>query len=114
GRPPSNHVITITAFKTILPPLSIQIMSTIQPFLWFNNQAEEAANFYVSTFKNSKILGVYKYAEGAPQPAGSVMTVSFSLNGMPFIALNGGPHFKFSEAISFLISAETQDEIDEL
>jgi predicted 3-demethylubiquinone-9 3-methyltransferase (glyoxalase superfamily) len=89
-------------------------MSTIQPFLWFNNQAEEAANFYVSTFKNSKILGVYRYGEGAPQPAGSVMTVSFSLNGMPFIALNGGPHFKFSEAISFLISAETQEEIDNL
>jgi predicted 3-demethylubiquinone-9 3-methyltransferase (glyoxalase superfamily) len=89
-------------------------MQTIKPFLWFDNKAEEAANFYVSVFKNSKILGIHRYGEGAPQLAGSVMTVSFELDGMPFIALNGGPHFQFTEAVSFLISAETQEEIDEL
>ena len=89
-------------------------MPSIQPFLWFDNQAEEAANFYVSIFKNSKIREVHRFTEGAPQPAGTVMTVSFELNGMHFIALNGGPHFTFTEAVSFLISAETQEEIDEL
>jgi predicted 3-demethylubiquinone-9 3-methyltransferase (glyoxalase superfamily) len=89
-------------------------MQTIKPFLWFDNKAEEAANFYVSVFKNSKILGIHRYGEGAPQPAGSVMTVSFELDGTSFIALNGGPHFQFTEAVSFSISAETQEEIDEL
>src|SRR5208282_2528480 len=89
-------------------------MQTIKPFLWFDNKAEEAANFYVSVFKNSKILGIHRYGEGAPKPAGSAMTVSFELDGMPFIALNGGPHFQFTEAVSFLISAETQEEIDGL
>lgn len=86
----------------------------IQPFLWFDNQAEQAADLYVSIFKNSKILGVSRYGEGAPQPAGSVMTVSFELDGTSFIALNGGPHFQFTEAVSFLVSAENQEEIDEL
>jgi len=91
-------------------------MPTIQPFLWFDTQAEDAANFYVSTFKNSKILDVSRYVEGCPpsQTPGAVMTISFELDGLNFIALNGGPHFKFTEATSFLISVESQEEIDQL
>ncbi len=88
-------------------------MPKIIPFLWFDTQAEEAANFYVSIFKNSRILNIARYGEAGPGPAGSVMTVSFELDGRPFIALNGGPHFKFNEAISFSIECHTQAEIDE-
>jgi len=88
----------------------------ITPCLWFDNQAEEAANFYTSIFKNSKIVSISRYArEGFEihgREAGSVMTVNFQLNGQPFIALNGGPVFKFSEAISFQVLCETQQEID--
>jgi len=88
----------------------------ITPCLWFDNQAEQAANFYTSIFKNSKILNISRYAkEGFEihgREAGSVMTVNFQLNGQPFIALNGGPVFKFSEAISFQVLCETQQEID--
>jgi predicted 3-demethylubiquinone-9 3-methyltransferase (glyoxalase superfamily) len=91
-------------------------MKQITPFLWFDNQAEEAANFYVSVFPNSEIGSVARYdEEGAKvsgRPAGSAMTVSFKLNGQEFIALNGGPIFKFSEAISFVVNCETQEEID--
>jgi predicted 3-demethylubiquinone-9 3-methyltransferase (glyoxalase superfamily) len=89
-------------------------MQKISPFLWFDNQAEEAANFYTSIFKNSKILNISRYGEGAPAPKGSVMSVTFQLDGQEFMALNGGPLFKFSEAISFFVSCETQQEIDEL
>ncbi len=84
----------------------------ITPFLWFDNNAEEAANFYVSIFKNSRILRTTHYTESGPGPAGSVMTIEFELDGVPFIALNGGPHFKFTEAISLSVDCETQDEID--
>jgi predicted 3-demethylubiquinone-9 3-methyltransferase (glyoxalase superfamily) len=84
----------------------------ITPFLWFDNQAEEAMNFYTSVFKNSKINQVARYGEAGPGPAGSVMTASFELNGQEFIALNGGPHFKFTEAISFVIDCENQEEVD--
>jgi len=87
-------------------------MPKIQPFLWFDTQAEDAAKFYTSIFKNAKINSTSYYGEGAPKPAGSVMTVSFELDGQHFIALNGGSNFKFNESVSFLISAETQDEID--
>ena len=87
-------------------------MQKITPFLWFDNNAEEAVDFYLSIFKNSKILNVARYGETGPGPAGTVMTISFQLEGREFIALNGGPHFKFSEAISFSISSETQEEID--
>ncbi|UUU19479.1 VOC family protein [Streptomyces sp. DSM 40750] len=80
--------------------------------LWFDGQAEEAAAHYVSIFKNSRIGRVTHYGEGMPQPAGSVLTVEFVANGQKFIALNGGPQFKFSEAISFQILCEDQDEID--
>lgn len=89
-------------------------MFEIKPCLWFDDNAEEAAIFYVSIFKNSRILNVSRYAEGAPQPAGSVLTVDFQLEGQEFIALNGGPVFNFTEAISFSISVDTQAELDDL
>ncbi|HWR35266.1 MAG TPA: VOC family protein [Clostridia bacterium] len=87
-------------------------MDKISTFLWFDNQAEEAVNFYVSVFKNSKIKQVSRYPEGSPGPAGSVMVVSFDLDGREFLALNGGPHFKFTEAISLVVNCDTQEEID--
>jgi predicted 3-demethylubiquinone-9 3-methyltransferase (glyoxalase superfamily) len=89
-------------------------MQKITPFLWFNDNAEEAANFYVSVFKNSKVLGVSHYGKEGPGDDGTVMTVSFVLDGEEFIALNGGPMYKFSEAVSFFVSCDTQEEIDEL
>jgi predicted 3-demethylubiquinone-9 3-methyltransferase (glyoxalase superfamily) len=84
----------------------------ITPFLWFDGQAEEAANFYTSIFDNSRILDVARYGEGGPGEKGSVMTVSFELEGQKFVGLNGGPHYKFTPAISFYISCQTQDEVD--
>ena len=87
-------------------------MQKITPFLWFDSNAEEAANFYVSLFKNSKILNVARYSEAGPGPKDSVMTVEFELNGLEFIALNAGPTFKFTEAISFVVNCETQEEVD--
>lgn len=84
----------------------------ITTFLWFNNNAEEAANFYTSVFKNSRIRETARYPEGSPGPQGSVMMVEFELDGQEFIALNGGPHFKFNEAISLLVHCKTQEEID--
>ena len=89
-------------------------MQKITPFLWFDSQAEEAAKFYCSIFKDSKINSVARYPEGSPGPAGSVMTVEFTLDGQDFIALNGGPVFKFTEAISFSVDCQTQEEVDEL
>jgi predicted 3-demethylubiquinone-9 3-methyltransferase (glyoxalase superfamily) len=86
----------------------------ITPFLWFDKQAEEAANFYVSLFPNSKVLDVTRHGEAGPGEPGTVMTIDFELDGRPFVALNGGPEFKFTEAISFLINCESQEEIDEL
>jgi predicted 3-demethylubiquinone-9 3-methyltransferase (glyoxalase superfamily) len=86
----------------------------ITPFLWFDDKAEEAAKFYVSIFKNSKIGSVSRYGEAGPGPKGTVMVVSFQLNGQEFTALNGGPQFKFTPAISFLVNCETQQEVDEL
>src|SRR5882762_10387653 len=87
-------------------------MQKITPFLWFDNNAEEAANFYVSVFKNSRILSVSRYGDAGPGPKGAVMVVSFQLDGQQFTALNGGPLFKFSEAFSFVVSCENQEEID--
>ena len=89
-------------------------MQKITPFLWFNDNAEEAVNFYVSIFRNSKILSMSRYPEGTPGPAGKVMTATFQLEGQEFTALNGGPEFKFTEAISFFVNCETQKEVDEL
>ena len=88
-------------------------MQKITPFLWFDNNAEEAAQFYTSIFKNSKILKVSRYGDAGPGPKGSVMVVNFQLEGQQFTALNGGPLFKFSEAFSFVVNCETQKEIDE-
>src|SRR5258705_1003683 len=88
-------------------------MQKITPFLWFDGKAEEAALFYTSIFKNSKILNVSRYGDAGPGPKGSVMVVSFQLEGQQFTALNGGPQFKFSEAFSFVVNCETQKEIDE-
>jgi len=85
----------------------------ITPFLWFDDKAEEAANFYVSIFKDSKILSIARCGEAGPGPKGSVLTVSFQLDGQQFIALNGGPHFKFTEAISFSVDCKTQADVDE-
>ena len=88
----------------------------ITPFLWFNTEAEEAANFYASVFKNSKIGEILRYdkaaAQAAGMPEGAAMTVAFELNGQPFTALNGGPHFRFNEAVSFVVNCETQAEVD--
>ena len=89
-------------------------MQRITPFLWFDHEAEEAANFYVSIFKNSKIEAVSRYGDAGPGPKGTVMVVNFELNGQKFIALNGGPQFKFTPAISFLVNCETQEEVDGL
>lgn len=88
-------------------------MPKITPFLWFDGQAEEAAKFYVSVFKNSKILRVTRYGDAGPGPKGSVMTVEFELDGEEFTALNGGPEFKFTEAVSFTVHCKTQAEVDE-
>jgi predicted 3-demethylubiquinone-9 3-methyltransferase (glyoxalase superfamily) len=91
-------------------------MQKITPFLWYDNNAEEAANFYVSVFKNSRVKNVTRYeeevAKAAGRPAGSVMTVEFELDGQEFTALNGGPNFKFTEAVSFVVNCETQEEVD--
>lgn len=87
-------------------------MPKIIPFLWFDNQAEEAMNFYTSIFKNSKMGSVTRYGDAGPGPKGSVMTASFELDGMSFTALNGGPHFKFTEAISLVVNCESQEEVD--
>jgi predicted 3-demethylubiquinone-9 3-methyltransferase (glyoxalase superfamily) len=89
-------------------------MQKISPFLWFDNQAEEAMNHYVSIFKNSKAGSITRFGDAGPGPKGSVMTASFELEGQQFTALNGGPKFKFTEAISFLVRCETQEEVDRL
>jgi len=89
-------------------------MKKITPFLWFDGKAEEAMNFYVSVFKNSKIISVTRYGEAGPGPKGTVMTASFQIDGQEFTALNGGPQFTFSQAISFVVHCETQQEVDEL
>jgi len=89
-------------------------MQKITPFLWFDDRAEEAMNFYVSIFKNSKVGRVTRYGDGGPGPKGTVMSATFQLDGQEFFALNGGPLFKFTEAISFFVNCETQQEVDEL
>jgi predicted 3-demethylubiquinone-9 3-methyltransferase (glyoxalase superfamily) len=89
-------------------------MQKITPFLWFDDQAEEAMNFYVSLFKNSKVISVSRYGDEGPGPTGAVMTATFQLDGQELIALNGGPEFKFTEAISFFVNCETQEEVDGL
>lgn len=87
-------------------------MQKITPFLWFNGQAEEAMNFYISVFKNSQVVTLTRYAEGMPGAVGTVMTAVFQLDGQEFIALNGGPQYTFSEAISFVVNCDSQEELD--
>jgi len=87
-------------------------MQKITPFLWFDQNAEEAVKFYISVFKKGKIVNIARYPEGAPGPEGSAMTVEFQLFGQNFVALNGGPDFKFTEAISFMVNCRTQREVD--
>ena len=89
-------------------------MLKITPFLWFDGKAEEAAIFYTSIFKNSKIKNIARYGDAGPGPKGTVMSTTFELEGQDFIALNGGPHFTFTPAISFFVSCETQQEVDDL
>ncbi|MGA9307784.1 MAG: VOC family protein [Candidatus Sulfotelmatobacter sp.] len=89
-------------------------MQKIRPFLWFDSNAEEAIEFYTSIFKNSKMGEIQRYGDAGPGPKGSVMTVRFQLEGQEFMALNGGPYFKFTPAISFFVDCETQQEVDEL
>lgn len=89
-------------------------MPKITPFLWFDNNAEEAIKFYTSIFKNSKVGNVTRYGDAGPGPKGSVMSATFELEGQEYMALNGGPHFKFTEAISMFVSVDTQQEVDEL
>ena len=87
-------------------------MQQITPFLWFNDNAEEAVNFYVSIFKDAKILETARYGDAGPGPKGSVMTMKFQLNGLEFVALNGGPHYTFTHAVSFVVNCENQAEVD--
>jgi len=87
-------------------------MQKITPFLWFDAEGEDAARFYTSAFPNSKIGEIARYGSAGPRPEGTVMTVSFELDGQRFVALNGGPEFAFSEAVSFLVNCDTQDEVD--
>src|SRR5512135_1831234 len=89
-------------------------MQKITPYLWFDNNAEEAVNFYVSVFKNAKIGSVSRYGDAGPGPKGQVMTMTFELEGLEFVALNGGPEYKFTEAISLFVNCATQEEVDEL
>lgn len=86
----------------------------ITTFLWYDNQAEEAMNFYVSIFRNSRVGDIVRYGDTGPGPKGQVMTAEFQLAGQQFMALNGGPHFKFTEAISLFVKCDTQEEVDEL
>jgi predicted 3-demethylubiquinone-9 3-methyltransferase (glyoxalase superfamily) len=100
----TNHYSPFNIFKA---------MQKITPFLWFDNNAEEAVILYTSIFKNSKILSESRYGDAGPGPKGSVMVISFELNGQQFTALNGGPLFKFNESVSFVVNCETQAEVDE-
>ena len=89
-------------------------MHRIYPYLWFDTQAEEAVHFYCSIFKNSRIITESRWGEGGPVPAGTLMTATFELDGQQFMAMNAGPVFKFTEAISFLVDCKTQTEVDDL
>jgi len=95
-------------------PHTMAVKQKITTFLWFDQNAEEAIRFYLSVFKNSKVLSESRWGEGGPAPKGSLMTARFQLEGQEFMALNGGPKFRFTEAISLLVNCETQKEVDEL
>ena len=104
----------MSAARNFISQTKGDTMQKITPFLWFDHEAEEAVNFYVSIFKNSKILTITRYGDAGPGPKGTVMSATFQLDGQEFFALNGGPHYKFTPAISFLVNCETQQEIDDL
>jgi predicted 3-demethylubiquinone-9 3-methyltransferase (glyoxalase superfamily) len=87
-------------------------VAKITPFLWFDNNAEEAMNFYISVFNDGEVLDTVRYTDAGPGPAGSVVTVTFRINGQEFTAINGGPHFRFTEAVSFAIDCKDQEEVD--
>ena len=87
-------------------------MQKITPFLWFNDNAEEAMNFYLSIFKDAKLLNASRYGEGGPGPAGKLMVATFSIEGQQFMVLNGGPHYKITPAVSFMLHCDTQEELD--
>jgi predicted 3-demethylubiquinone-9 3-methyltransferase (glyoxalase superfamily) len=101
-------------FATIESFIKEILVQKITPFLWYDGNAEEAVNFYVSIFKNSKVVSMARYGEAGPGPKGSVMTAAFQLDGQDFVALNGGPQFKFTPAISFVVNCESQQEVDDL
>jgi len=88
-------------------------MQKITPFLWFDHQAEEAARFYISVFKDSKITAITRYGDAGPGPSGSVMTVAFEIEGQQYVALNGGPHYSFTNAVSFVVNCTSQQEVDD-
>src|SRR5437870_7706004 len=92
--------------------ITAKIEQRITPMLWYDNQAEEAANFYVSIFKNSRVTSISRYGDAGPGPKGSVIVAEFELDGQKFTALNGGPQFKFTEAISLVVNCESQEEVD--
>jgi predicted 3-demethylubiquinone-9 3-methyltransferase (glyoxalase superfamily) len=113
----ARYYVVFTPFKVrvFTPTLLYQnksIMKNITPFLWFDNEAEEAMNFYISVFPDSKVLSVTHYGAANPGQEGSVMTANFEINGQQFTALNGGPQYKFTEAVSFVVNCETQEEVD--
>jgi predicted 3-demethylubiquinone-9 3-methyltransferase (glyoxalase superfamily) len=93
---------------------NVPVMQKITPFLWFDSNAEEAMNFYVSVFRNSKVVNVSRYGEAGPGPKGTVMVGTFQIEGQEFLVLNGGPLYTFTPAISFLVNCETQEEVDDL
>jgi predicted 3-demethylubiquinone-9 3-methyltransferase (glyoxalase superfamily) len=110
--PDQHHWFVVSIELRINAPK--RYMQKITPFLWFDGKAEEAVNFYVSAFKDAKILDVLRYTEAGPGPEGSVMTIKFSLYGQEFVALNAGPEFTFTPAISFFVDCQSQEEVDEL
>jgi predicted 3-demethylubiquinone-9 3-methyltransferase (glyoxalase superfamily) len=117
-----QDVVGLTAYRPVGPDIPraeteegsrrMARMQKITPFLWFDGNAEEAVNYYVSIFDNSRITSTTRYGAAGPGPSGSVMTIAFELEGQPFVALNGGPLFKFNEAVSFVVQCESQDEVD--
>lgn len=110
--PSRKYTQCISLWFKIINMSTSKIQKRISPFLWFNDNAEEAAKFYTSVFNNSKITATTYYGKSGPGKEGSVMTIAFTLDGEEFVGLNGGPHFKFTEAISFVINCESQEEID--
>jgi predicted 3-demethylubiquinone-9 3-methyltransferase (glyoxalase superfamily) len=111
-RPPGSQTAAEKFFFQVIPMSALATSPRITPFLWFDSNAEEAVDFYLSVFKNSRRLGELRNTGDAPGPKGGVLTISFELDGSRFTALNGGPMYKFNEAVSFVVTCDTQEEID--